>query len=174
MHRYSTLTFLCQIITENNLRSVIQAMLDNCSNLSILKPSVADKLSMKGEKCDLQLSVTGANKVIFKKQKKMRFRLASLGNKYVTDFICEASTAPNILNSFERIAIDPKDFDYLSEIQFTEPLRMSEESFEANQGVDLLLGLPFQFHIREPPYFILGPLGSPHTDLEARSVEKKV
>ena len=132
-HRYSTLTFLCQIITENNQRSIIRAVLDNCSNLSILKCSVADKLSMKGEKCDLQLSVTGANKVIFKKQKKVRFRLASLDNKYITDFICEASTAPNpISNSFERIAINPKDYDYLSEIKFTEPLPMSEPYFEAN------------------------------------------
>ena len=72
---------------------------------------------MKGEKCDLQLSVTGANKVIFKKQKKVRFRLASLDNKYITDFICETSTAPNISNSFERVTINPKDYDYLRRVK---------------------------------------------------------
>ena len=61
-------------------------MIDNGSNLSILRRSVADKLNMVGERCDLGLSVTGANSVLFKKQKKVSFRLANTTGTYLTEF----------------------------------------------------------------------------------------
>ena len=161
LHRYSTLTFMCQIIAENNLRMNVRCMLDNCSDLSILKRSVADKLFMSGENCELTLSVTGESRVVFKKQKRVKFRLANLDGSYITDFVVEASTAPKISSSFEKININPKDFEYLSDLEFTEELPMTQQYFEDNNEIQLMLGLPFQFYIRKYPYYIFGPLGQP-------------
>ena len=56
-NRYSTLTLKCQIIAENGLKMNIRLMLDNCSNLSVLRRSIADKLDMSGSKISLDLSV---------------------------------------------------------------------------------------------------------------------
>ena len=127
-------------------------MLDKCSDLSILKRSVADKLFMTGDKCELTLSVTGENRVVFKKQKRVKFHLANLDGSYITDFVVEASTAPKISSSFEKINIDPKDFEYLSDLEFSEQLPMTQEYFGENNDIQLLLGLPFQFYIRKFPY----------------------
>ena len=71
-HRYSTLTLPCEIIAENGQRCRIICMLDNCGNLCVLRKSVADKLKMKGEKVDLELSVTGRKSVTFKRQRKVK------------------------------------------------------------------------------------------------------
>ena len=160
-HRYSTLTFVCQIVTESNLRMPIRVMIDNGSNLSILRRSVADRLNMAGERCDLSMSVTGANSIVFKKQKKVSFRLANTAGTYLTDFVVEAATAPKISTSFERITVDPKDYTYLCDIEFTEPLPMSTDYFEQNKNIDLLLGLPYEIYVMKFPYYIVGPLGQP-------------
>ena len=42
---------------------------------------------------------------------------------------------------------------------------MTSNYFQENSEIDLLLGLPFQTLIREPPYYSLGCLGEPHAVL---------
>ena len=136
-------------------------MLDNCSNLSVLRRSIADKLDMSGSKISLDLSVTGGSTVTFKNQRKVRFRLSSIDDAYTTDFLVEAATVPTVSAQFERIVADPAEFEYLRHLTWTEPLPMSQNYYGCESSIDLLLGLPFQTLIRKPPYFILGPLGSP-------------
>ena len=38
---------------------------------------------------------------------------------------------------------------------------MTQQYFEDNNEIQLMLGLPFQFYIRKYPYYIFGPLGQP-------------
>ena len=95
---------------------------------------------------------------MFKKQKRVKFRLANLDGSYITDFVVEASTAPKISSSFEKININPKDFEYLSDLEFTEELPMTQQYFEDNNEIQLMLGLPFQFYIRKYPYYLFGQM----------------
>ena len=164
-YRFSTLTFICVLISECGLRKNIRCALDTMSNVTLLRRSIADELYLRGPKCDLQLGVTGGQVITFKKQRKVNFRLGSIQNSYVSDFIIEAATIPIISQGFERILVDPSEYDYLHGLEWTEPLPMSEDYYEANKSVDLLLGVPYETLIREPPYLILGPLGDPNAFL---------
>ena len=100
-----------------------------------------------------------------KKQRKVRFWLKNLQNSYVTEFPIEATTMPSISQHLQQILVDPKDFDYLDGLTFTEPLPMSDEYYENTKTIDLLLGVPYETLIREPPFLILGPLGSPNAHI---------
>ena len=164
-HRYSTLTLPCEIIAENGQRCRIICMLDNCANLCVLRKNIADKLQMKGEKVDLELTVTGGKSVTFKRQRKVKFQLANPKSMYVTEFSVEAVTMPTISQKFEKIDINPQNYDHLRSLEFGHELPMSSSYFQDNSEIDLLLGLPFQTLIREPPYYALGCLGEPHAVL---------
>ena len=99
---------------------------------------------MRGTKCDLQIGVTGGETITFKKQWKVRFWLKNLHNSYVTEFPIEATTMPSISQHLQQILVDPKDFDYLDGLTFTEPLPMSDEYYENTKTIDLLLGVPYE------------------------------
>ena len=164
-YRFTTLTLVCEVIAECGLNMEIRCLLDNASNVSIIRRSLADALCMRGTKCDLQIGVTGGETIMFKKQRKVRFWLKNLHNSYVTEFPIEATTMPSISQHLQQILVDPKDFDYLEGLTFTEPLPMSDEYYEKTKTIDLLLGVPYETLIREPPFLILGPLGSPNAHI---------
>ena len=132
-YRFSTVTFMCEIISECDSRMNIRCALDTMSNVSILRRSIADALNLKGPKCDLQLGVTGGQVITFKKQRKVSFRLGGIRNSYVSDFLIEAATIPTISQQFERILVDPSEYEYLSGLDFTEPLPMTDEHYEATK-----------------------------------------
>ena len=161
LYRYSTLTLICEIVAENNFKMRCRVLLDNCSNVSIVRRSVADKLQMQGEKTNLDILVTGGGGHTFKRQKKVQFRLASILSTYVTPFVVEACTMPTISQQFDRIDVDPADYEHLKDIEFTEPIPMSEKYYENNKNIDILLGLPYQSLIQTAPFQIEGQLGEP-------------
>jgi hypothetical protein len=109
----------------------------------------------------IKLLLCGGSTVTFKNQRKVRFRLAILDESYTTDFFVEAATVPTVSAQFERIVTDPAEFEYLRHLSWTEPLPMLQQYYGSESSIDFLLGLPFQTLIRKPPYFVLGPLGSP-------------
>ena len=77
-YRFTTLTLVCEVIAECGLNMEIRCLLDNASNVSIIRRSLADALCMRGTKCDLQIGVTGGETIMFKKQRKVRFWLKNL------------------------------------------------------------------------------------------------
>jgi hypothetical protein len=142
---YSQLTLLCFIVNPTtDKKKLIRCTFDSCSNITILKKSVAEDLQLDdGEDYDLTFSGSGGVKGIFKNNKKVRFYLHEMSNKYRTTEI-EGITLPTVSANADRVSIDPKQFSHLKDItDFTEELPQTAKQFKKHGEVDLLLGLPY-------------------------------
>jgi hypothetical protein len=142
---YSQLTLLCFIVNPTtDKKKLIRCTFDSCSNITILKKSVAEDLQLDdGEDYDLTFSGSGGVKGIFKNNKKVRFYLHDMSNEYRTTEI-EGITLPTVSANADRVSIDPKQFSHLKDItDFTEELPQTAKQFKKHGEVDLLLGLPY-------------------------------
>ena len=146
---YSQLTLLCFIVNQTTDRKkLIRCTFDSCSNISILRRSVAYDLQLdEGKDYDLTFSGSGGVECTFKNNKKVYFRLQHFRNEYMTDEI-EGITLPQVSANADRITIDPKQFNHLKDItDFTEELPQTAKQFKKNGEVDLLLGLPYYMRV---------------------------
>ena len=146
---YSQLTLLCFIVNQTTDRKkLIRCTFDSCSNISILRRSVAYDLQLdEGKDYDLTFSGSGGVECTFKNNKKVYFRLQHFRNEYMTDEI-EGITLPQVSANADRITIDPKQFNHLKDItDFTEELPQTAKQFKKNGEVDLLLGLPYYMQV---------------------------
>ena len=147
---YSQLTLLCFIVKPGipnqttDRKKLIRCTFDSCSNITILRRSVADELQLDdGKNYDLTFSGSGGIESTFKNNRKVYFHLQDIRNKYKTEEI-EGITLPQVSPNANRISIDPKQFDHLKDItDFTENLPQTAKQFKKNGEIDLLLGMPY-------------------------------
>ena len=150
--KFSPFTLMCYLETESGVKKKVRIFLDNGSNCNLVLRSVANDLGMKGKYVDLKIGVTGGFTNVYKRQKKVTFKLCSLDGKYKTHFPIEACTTPSIAQYCPRITIDPKNYEHLRKVQFTEHLPMSEEYYNMNKVITVLLGEPYVTQLLKYPF----------------------
>ena len=131
-------TLLCKIITPDGKSHTVRALLDGGSQITVLKRNIANKLNLSGEKRTLVIGTSGAQTLKYPNEIVVHFQLASIDNKYVSDFLVEAITMPKPASDINPIKIDPKKYDHLKSIEFSEELPMASNQL----GVELLIGSP--------------------------------
>ena len=154
---FNPLTILCYMVNPDNLMKIkVRLVYDNCSNVTIVDENTAEELGLIGKECDLTFSGTGGAQQRFGNRRDVKFYLQSLDGKFTSSLI-QAATLPKVTLGFERITIDPKNFNYLKNIKdFTEKLPMSMKHFKKHAKVNILLGLPYETHFG-PKNKTLGP-----------------
>ena len=137
-------TLICKIITPNGVR-VVRAVLDNGSQISAITQTIAKNLTLTGPRRTLKLGTSGGRTTTYPNQMVVHFQLASLDEKYVTDFQMEAITMPKVTVDVNPIDVNPQDYHHLKKISnFTEKLPLIHQTHRA---VDLLIGEPVISHL---------------------------
>ena len=157
-HNMTPLSVLCKLINLKTKQSLtVRALFDNCSNITVLRRFVADKLKLGLRNVDISFTGTGGSCSLFKDQVEVEFVLQSLNGKYTSPPI-QAVTLPSVSHTFQRPALNPREFPHLSGIKdYTEDYTAPP----THQVVDLLIGQPFEPHLGQIRK-ILGPtIGSP-------------
>ena len=149
------ITLICKVITPTRTRS-LRALIDPGSQITAMKKNIAEELGLKGPNKTLQFGACGAQRITIKGQKSVTFRLASLNEDYETDFIVEAITMPKVTCPISKITIDPKDYDHLRNISFSEVLPHDDAT---STEVELLIGQPITTHLFSN--LIVGEFGQP-------------
>ena len=136
---------------------IVRALFDNCSNVTVLRRSIANKLKLGLKNVDVSFTGTGGSCSLFKNQVEVEFVLQSLNGKYTSPWIQEV-TLPTVSHSFRRPILDPGEFPYLKGIEdYTEDYSAPP----THQVVDLLIGQPFEPHLGQIRK-VLGPkVGTP-------------
>ena len=132
-------TLICKIITPSGKILSVRALIDGGSQITALKRSIATELHLKGENKTLIIGTSGAQKLKYTDQIVTYFQLASKNKKFITDFMIEAITMPQVTMDINPITINPNNHEHLKQIEFTEEL-----PFQRNTPVkvDLLIGQP--------------------------------
>merc|ERR1712020_782466 len=108
------------------------------------KKSIATELGLKGPKRTLMAGTTGAQSVAFKNMLVVNFKLASMDLEFISEFNVEAITIPKVTCDIGKITVDPKKFNHLKDIKFTEKLPMNNST---STKVELLIGQPVTTHL---------------------------
>ena len=137
-------TLMCKIITPNGV-CVVRAVLDNGSQISAITKTIAKNLTLTGPRRTLKLGTSGGQTTTYNDQMVVHFKLASLDEKYVTDFQMEAITMPKVTVDVNPIMVNPQDYNHLKKISnFTEKLPFNHQT---HRGVELLIGEPVISHL---------------------------
>ena len=142
--QYCPFTLMCYIVNpRTKKRKKIKIALDSCSNITILKDSVAKELELEGKTVNLSFDSTGCISNSYKNREDVEFTLRDVFGKYESSQI-QAVTLPKVSTGCQRITINPKEFSHLKHIEdFTEDLPQSAKQFKKHPTVQLLLGLPW-------------------------------
>lgn len=131
-------TTICFLMNPDTAQLIkIRALHDSGSNSSLVEKEVATKAHLSGPATHLIMNVAG-NNTVTSKQQEVSFCLVSLDKRFVSDPIV-ATTIEKIGEPFPPIKINPKLYDHLRNIKFTEKYPMHESR-------------PFQVLIAEPYY----------------------
>ena len=157
-YNMNPLSVLCKLInlkTKNSL--IVRALFDNCSNVTVLRRSIADKIDLGLKNVDVSFTGTGGSCSLFKDQVEVEFVLQSLDGKYTSPLI-QAVTLPTVSHTFRRPVLNPCNFPHLKGIKdYTEDYTAPP----THQVVDLLIGQPFEPHLGQVRK-VLGPkIGAP-------------
>ena len=120
--------------------------MDPGSQFTALLRSTAKNLSLIGPKRTLILGTSGAQQLTLPNQTAVEFQLSSLDDSYVTNFNVEAITMPEVTYDISPINIDPKRYEHLKDVQFTEKLPMTPKT---PKRVELLVGEPYTSQLLE-------------------------
>ena len=148
-------TLICNIVSPWGTLSA-RVIIDPGSQISAIQKSLASKMNLKGPKRCLRFGTSGAHQVIFRNMMAVKFKLASLDGKFITDFNMEAITMPEVTYNINKILIDPLEFEHLKNIQFSEKLPMDDST---STKVKLLIGEPYASYLFKE--FISGSIGQP-------------
>ena len=113
---------------------IVRALIDDGSQITAVRNSVAEKLMLEGPSTTLVIGTSGAKTLSYKNQKVVNFYLASLDEKFISNFPIEAVTMPEVTLDVNHIDIDPKKFHHLKNITFSEKLPMTKST---NKQVDI-------------------------------------
>ena len=141
----SLLVYIQNVETGDEQQTLARIMLDDCSQLTAVRSSVASKLELGKRKVDVSFSGTGGKCQVYKDQKSVRFQLKSLDGKF-TSPILSGVTLPEITKGYRRPIVDFSKHENLKNIK---TLECSEDYSEEpiHPMVDVLVGIPFRFHL---------------------------
>ena len=108
-------------------------MLDTACSVSLIKRRAAEKLSLEGEECTLQLAVAAQKETVRSNEQEVVIQLVSLKGDFTTPCI-KAITCKVCISPLPKVTIDPSTFPHLQEIEFTEKFPQKIDS-----EIDLLL-----------------------------------
>ena len=157
-YNMNPLSVLCKLINSKTKKSlIVRALFDNCSNVTVLRRSIADKLELGLKNVDVSFTGTGGSCSLFKDQVEVEFVLQSLVGTYTSPLI-QAVTLPTVSHTFRRPVLNPCKFPHLREINdYTEDYTAPP----THKVVDLLIGQPFEPHLGQVRK-VLGPtIGTP-------------
>ena len=100
-------TLICKIITDDKITYTVRALIDAGSQITAVRKDIVHELGIRGPKRNLKIGTSGANELIYKNMMIVNFRLASLDEKYITDFPIEAITMPKVTLDINKIEINP-------------------------------------------------------------------
>ena len=112
-------TLICQIVTPSRMVPV-RALVDPGSQFTAISKAIATKLGLKGPRRTLKMGTSGAQTVYFHNMRVINFKLASLDEKFVTEFNIEAITMPKVACDVRKINVDPQDYNHLKHIKLYE------------------------------------------------------
>ena len=136
-------TLLCNIITPSGKVRTVRALIDGGSQITALKRSVAKELKLRGNFQTLIVGTSGGQTLRYPNEIVTYFKLASLDNTFITDFIVEAITIPTPTLDIAPILIDPQKFPHLANLDFSEKLPMKNSKLQ----IDILIGQPIVANI---------------------------
>ena len=129
----------------------------NCSNVTVLRGSIANKLDWGLKNVDVSFTGTGGSCSLFKDQVEVEFVHQSLDGKYTSPLI-QAVTLPTVSHTFRRPVLNPFNFPHLKGI---EDYREDYTAPPTHQVLDLLIEQPFEPHLGQVRK-VLGPtIGAP-------------
>ena len=133
-------TLLCFLIS-GKTKMKIRIIMDSAGELNVIKKNVADAIGLNGDSCLLHMITTGGDVKLVKNQREVSFQLKSLNGNYISKqmFAC---TAPSICDPVPPMRIDPKNYNHLKNIEFTEPLPQCDHIGKNNIQYQLLIGEP--------------------------------
>ena len=152
------LSVLCKVINPASKKSlVIRAIFDNCSSVTILRRSIAEKLELSGKKVDLSFTTTGNSGQFYKDQLEVICVLRALDDSYESDPI-QAVTLKTLSRQFRRPRLNVAQFPYLSMIDdFTEDYNAEPQ----HPIIDMLIGNPYSIILGHEEKIIGPTIGSP-------------
>ena len=131
------LSVICKLINSKTKKSlIVRALFDNCSNVTVLRRSIADKLELGLKNVDVSFTGTGGSCSLFKDQVEVEFVLQSLVGTYTSPLI-QAVTLPTVSHTFRRPILNPCKFPHLREIN---DYRENYTAPPTHNVVDLLIG----------------------------------
>ena len=148
-------TLMCLIVTPIKTLKV-RALIDPGSQITVIQKNLATKLGLRGPTRTLKIGTSGAQTITFSNMMVVNFQLASLNEEFITEYDVEAITMPKVTCNIGKITIDPKKFNHLKDIKFTEELPMTNNT---STTVELLIGEPITTHLFKK--MILGDIGQP-------------
>ena len=132
-------TLLCSIVTPTGDSISVRALIDDGSQITAIRNNISETLMLDGPSTTLVIGTSGAKTLTYKNQKIVNFYLASKDGTFVTDFLVEAVTMPEVTLDVNHINIDPQKFKHLKHLNFSEQLPMTENT---DKKVELLIGEP--------------------------------
>ena len=99
-YNMNPLSVLCKLINSKTKKSlIVRALFDNCSNVTVLRRSIAEKLELGLKNVDVSFTSTGGSCSLFKDQVEVEFVLQSLIGTYTSPLI-QAVTLPTVSHTF--------------------------------------------------------------------------
>ena len=126
-------TVVCNLRTVQGQVTPVRVMLDQGSEISLIRRQLAKNLKMKGDKKELQMSVAGGGVSKSSEEMMVPFMLESLTGDYVSPLIY-ASTTSKPISMVRSVPVDPKRHPHLQNIEFTETYPTNEP-----KRIDILL-----------------------------------
>ena len=130
-------TIKAYLVTPQGDEILVRILLDEASHLVLVRKKVADAIDLKGEEVTLKMIVSGNQLSVYKHQKSVTFKLRSVDKSFISESI-PACTIPAISKKLKSLEINPKLWNHLRDLKFSETLPITEESH-----FDVLLGEPF-------------------------------
>ena len=130
-------------------------MLDACATGNLIRRVKAEDLGLNGPPRILTMNVAGGSVTKPTKEKAVEFFIESLDGSYVSPTTVTATTSPVLVKKLAAVHFDPKQFDHLKDINWTEEFPREERS------VDVLIGEPWVSYLQSETPIRKGRLHEP-------------
>ena len=144
--------------TQRQKRKVkVRVLLDNASDLTLIKRSTAEKLRDLTDEEPVSTNFVGTGHLIAENedQRSIRFTLEPVkthkhgkkavpvtGEEFVTQPI-EAATIPSVSGAYLPVFINPKDYAYLKDFNHWTEKYPTPDRISENSDIDILLRIPY-------------------------------
>ena len=162
-------SLLCYLVSSGGETMKIRIILDSASELNLLKRNVADTLGLVGKPVILNMITTGGDAKVVRDQKEVSFHLRSLNGKFQSELM-QACTSPEISDRIKPSSVNPRLYEHLKHLTFTEPLPQDQfvgKPHPFNQ-------IQFQLLVGEPDYSNLLDENASPNPIKSQNPDKSI